>query len=145
MHNYVFVMLQLGGVICEKLKHPLTGLLKLALWGLSTWFGTLILCGMGCVSTKFPFIHSYPELSLQKRQEIMRSWSLSYIRLFRLLFRTIKLLTLLLFFTQVFLKKSNIYAICLFTYILLSFIFLMQSSTFLQLLCSLCLLVVSVK
>ncbi|XP_014521258.1 long-chain-alcohol oxidase FAO4A [Vigna radiata var. radiata] len=97
----------LGGVICEKLKHPLTGLLKLALWGLSTWFGTLILCGMGCVSTKFPFIHSYPELSLQKRQEIMRSWSLSYIRLFRLLFRTIKLLTLLLFFTQTDESEEN--------------------------------------
>jgi len=47
----VFCDEQLGGMICERLKHPMTGLLKLVLWVLSTWFGTLMLCGMGCVTT----------------------------------------------------------------------------------------------
>lgn len=109
---FVLVCVQFGGMICEKLKHPMTGLLKLVLWALSTWFGTLILCGMGCVSTKFPFIHSYPDLSVEKRQQIMRSWSLSYIRQLRQLFRTIKLLTLLIFFTQVYIHFFNIYSFC---------------------------------
>ncbi|KAK7307396.1 hypothetical protein VNO77_40417 [Canavalia gladiata] len=92
---------RLGGMICEKLKHPSIWLLKLVLWLLSTWIGTFIFCGMACLSTQFPFIRSYPELSLQKRQQIMQSWSLSYIRLFKMLFRTIKLFTLLTFFTQI--------------------------------------------
>ncbi|KAL3000185.1 hypothetical protein AAZX31_09G199300 [Glycine max] len=97
-----------GGMISERLKHPLTGLLKFVLWLLSTWYGTLIFCGIGCLSTQFPFIHTYPHLSLQKRQKIMRSWSLSYLRHFRMLFRTIKLLTLLIFFTQIDESEDNV-------------------------------------
>ncbi|RDX72990.1 Long-chain-alcohol oxidase FAO4A, partial [Mucuna pruriens] len=96
-----------GGWISEKLKHPMTGLLKLVLWLLSTWFGTLIFCGVACLSTRFPFIHSYPELSMDKRQEIMRSWSLSYIRHYKMLFRTVKLLTLLIFFSQLDESEDN--------------------------------------
>ncbi|XP_027359827.1 long-chain-alcohol oxidase FAO4A-like [Abrus precatorius] len=99
---------RLGGVICEQLKHPMTELLKLVLWLLSTWFGTIIFCGMACLSTQFPFIHSYPELSFQKRQQIMQSWSLSYLRHFKMLFRTIKLLTLLIFFTQIDESEENV-------------------------------------
>ncbi|KAK7309458.1 hypothetical protein RJT34_06206 [Clitoria ternatea] len=98
---------RVGGVICSRLKHPMTGILKLVLWLLSTWFGTLILCGVGCLSTKFPFIHSYPNLSLDKRQQIMRSWSLNYIPHLRMLFRAIKLLTLLVFFTQLDESEDN--------------------------------------
>ncbi|KAG4938968.1 hypothetical protein JHK84_045168 [Glycine max] len=90
----------LGILISEKLRHPSTWLLLLSLWLLSTWFGTFILCGMLSLSTKFPFFHSYPELSLLKQQKVMQSWSLSYLRPLRMLFRTIKLLTLLVFFTQ---------------------------------------------
>ncbi|CAJ1942007.1 unnamed protein product [Sphenostylis stenocarpa] len=90
----------LGTVISEKLKHPSTWLLQLTLWLLSTWFGTLILCGMASLSTSFPFFHSYPEMSLFKRQRVMQNWSLSYLRPLRMFFRTIKLLTLLVFFTQ---------------------------------------------
>ncbi|KAK7407002.1 hypothetical protein VNO78_08641 [Psophocarpus tetragonolobus] len=99
---------RVGGTVSERLKHPMTGLLKLVLWLLSTWFGTLIFCGVQCLSTKFPFIHTYPELPIQKRQEIMLSWSLSYISHFRMLFRTIKLLTLLIFFTQIDESEENV-------------------------------------
>ena len=87
--------------LVESLRTQSTWLLLLSLWLLSTWFGTFILCGMLSLSTKFPFFHSYPELSLLKQQKVMQSWSLSYLRPLRMLFRTIKLLTLLVFFTQV--------------------------------------------
>ncbi|TKY58441.1 Long-chain-alcohol oxidase FAO4A [Spatholobus suberectus] len=97
----------LGKLISEKLKHPSTWLLLLTLWLLSTWFGTFILCGMASLSTKFPFFHSYPDLSLHKRQKVMQSWSLSYFRLLRMFFRTIKLLTLLVFFTQLDEAEDN--------------------------------------
>ncbi|QCD81828.1 choline dehydrogenase [Vigna unguiculata] len=97
----------LGIVISEKLKHPNTWQLLLTLWLLSTWFGTFILCGMASVSWRFPFFHIYPEMSLLKRQKVMQSWSLSYLRPLKMFFRTIKLLTLLLFFTQVDEAEDN--------------------------------------
>jgi long-chain-alcohol oxidase len=92
---------QLGGIISEKLIHPMTWLLHLVLWFLSTWIGTIILCGMGCLSTKFPFIHTFPDLPLHKRQQILQTMSLSFFRLLRMFFKTIKILTLREFFTQV--------------------------------------------
>ncbi|MED6177148.1 hypothetical protein PIB30_095207 [Stylosanthes scabra] len=93
---------RIGVVISEKLKHPSTWLLRLGLWLLSTRLGTFILSGFCSISTnKFPFFHSFHQLPLEQRQQIMQSWSLSYFRLLRTFFRTIKLLTLLVFFTQV--------------------------------------------
>ncbi|KAL4396395.1 hypothetical protein HN51_000932 [Arachis hypogaea] len=92
---------RLGVLISEKLKHPNTWLLRLTLWLLSTWFGTFILSGIPSITTSFPFFHTFHQLPLHNRQQIMQSWSLSYFRLLRMLFRTIKLLTLLVFFTQV--------------------------------------------
>ncbi|KAK7386852.1 hypothetical protein VNO78_27190 [Psophocarpus tetragonolobus] len=97
----------LGILISEKLKHSSTWLLLLSLWLLSTWFGTFILCGMACFTTKFPFFHSFSELSLLKRQKVMLSWSQSFLRPLRMLFRTIKLLTLLVFFTQLDEAEDN--------------------------------------
>ncbi|KAK7252584.1 hypothetical protein RIF29_36634 [Crotalaria pallida] len=98
---------RVGAVICEGLKHPNTWLLKLVLWLLSTWFGTIILCGMACFSTQFPFLHNYPDLPLHKRQEIMHSWSSSCFRHLRMLFKTVKVLTLLVFFTQIDESEEN--------------------------------------
>ncbi|XP_057448821.1 long-chain-alcohol oxidase FAO4A-like [Lotus japonicus] len=99
---------RVGGVICERLHHPMTGLLKLVLWLLSTWYGTLIFCGIFCLSFQFPFIHSFPELSLEKRQRIMQFWSLNnYIREFKMFFKTVKLLTLLVFFSQLDESEDN--------------------------------------
>ncbi|KAK7262818.1 hypothetical protein RJT34_30399 [Clitoria ternatea] len=98
---------RLGILISEKLKHPSTWLLLTTLWLLSTWFGTLVLCGMASLSTKFPFFHSYPDLSFDQRQKVIQSWSRSNFRHLRMLFRTIKLLTLLVFFTQVDEAEDN--------------------------------------
>ncbi|KAI4327907.1 hypothetical protein L6164_020316 [Bauhinia variegata] len=98
---------RLGGLISGGLKHPNTGLLRFTLWVLSTWFGSLILCGLACLTTKFPFFQSFPDLPHHKRQNIVRSWSLSYFRHLRMLFKTMKLLTLLVFFTQVDEAEEN--------------------------------------
>ncbi|CAK8537283.1 unnamed protein product [Lathyrus sativus] len=59
----------LGVLLSEKLEHPSTWLFMISLWLLSTWFGTLILCGAACLSTKLPFFHSYPHLSPEKREK----------------------------------------------------------------------------
>ncbi|CAJ2636013.1 unnamed protein product [Trifolium pratense] len=98
---------RVANLVSEKLNHPSTKLFTLTLWLLSTWFGTLILCGTACLSKKSPFFLSFPELSSEKRQKIMQSWSVSYFRLLKMLFRTIKLLTLLVFFTQLDEEENN--------------------------------------
>ncbi|KAJ7953298.1 Long-chain-alcohol oxidase [Quillaja saponaria] len=92
---------RLGGLISGRLKHPKVWLMRLALWLLSTWLGTVILCGPASFSGEFPYVHSFCNLSEKKRQEIMVSWSLGFLYHMRMFIKTIKLLTLLVFFTQV--------------------------------------------
>ncbi|PKI57268.1 hypothetical protein CRG98_022365, partial [Punica granatum] len=97
-----------GGLISERLRHPKLWLLKLALWALSTWIGTLVMCGCLSVTCDFPFFHSFPQLPLQRREEIVIAWSLSWIHILRVLAKSIKFLTLLVFFTQVNEKEENL-------------------------------------
>ncbi|KAH0974412.1 hypothetical protein GBA52_016311 [Prunus armeniaca] len=52
------------------------------------------------LSSTVPQDDSFPQMSQLKREEIVLSWSLSYFYLLRMLFKTMKLLTLLVFFTQ---------------------------------------------
>lgn len=85
----------------ERLKHPKKWLVRLGLWLLSTCFGSLILCGRYCFSSKFPYMHSFTQLPQKKREAVLVSWSLSYFYHLRMLYKAIKLLVLLVFFTQV--------------------------------------------
>lgn len=98
---YICIRVQVGGLVSERLKHPRLWLLRVALWALSTWIGTFFLCGCLSITSDFPFFHSFPELPLQRREEIVIAWSLSWIHVLRVLAKSIKFLTLLVFFTQV--------------------------------------------
>lgn len=89
-----------GGLISERLEHPKLWMIRVVLWLLSTWFGTFIICGLASMSSHFPYFQSFPQVSPHKRHEIVLSWSLSYFSLIRMLFRSLKLVTLLVFFTQ---------------------------------------------
>lgn len=84
-----------------KLQHVMLGLLRLGLWLLSTWYGTLILCGYKSMSSRFPYFHKFSQLELRRREEIMKSWSSSYIYLLRQLFVGVKFIVMLAHFTQV--------------------------------------------
>uniref|UniRef100_A0A5B7C2C7 long-chain-alcohol oxidase n=1 Tax=Davidia involucrata TaxID=16924 RepID=A0A5B7C2C7_DAVIN len=99
---------RLGGLISERLEHPKLPLNRLILWFLSTWIGTFIICGRASLSSRFPYFQRFSQLSLQKRQEIVLSWSLSYFSLLRMLFVGLRLLILLVFFTQVNEKDENL-------------------------------------
>lgn len=99
---------RLGEVISQRVKHPKAWLLGLALWALSSWYGTFLLCGTASLTSAFPYFQSFPMLSLHTRQQILLSWSRSYFFLLRLLFKALKLLTLLVFFTQVDEKDHNL-------------------------------------
>ncbi|KAJ4707583.1 Long-chain-alcohol oxidase [Melia azedarach] len=98
---------RLGGRVSERLEHPKKKLVRLSLWLLSTCVGSLILCGRACITSKFPYIQRFSQLSQQKREGVLRSWSLSYFYLLRMLYKALKLLILLVFFTQVNEKNEN--------------------------------------
>lgn len=97
----MFEILQVGGLISERLKHPKKWLIELALWMLSTWIGTFILCGLSSISLHFPYFQTFSQLPLHKREQILHSWSLSFFYPLRMLFKAIKLLALVVFFSQV--------------------------------------------
>ncbi|KAK6251625.1 hypothetical protein SCA6_005630 [Theobroma cacao] len=99
---------RVGGLLSERMEHPKKWMIRLALWLLSTWLGTFILCGPRSLSTNFPFFHTFSQLSQQKREEILLSWSLSFFYHLRMLFKSTKLLTLLVFFSQVDEKNQNL-------------------------------------
>ncbi|KAJ0099776.1 hypothetical protein Patl1_22009 [Pistacia atlantica] len=99
---------RLGGLICQRMKHPKKWLMRVSLWLLSTCIGTFILCGRFCLSSDFPYVHSFSQLSHHQREAILLSWSLSYFHLLRMFYKAIKFLTLLVFFTQVDEKNENL-------------------------------------
>ncbi|KAJ4746346.1 Long-chain-alcohol oxidase [Rhynchospora pubera] len=95
----------LGGYLSEKLRHPLLWLLRTALWLLSTWYGTFILCGIKSLSGNFPYFQRFSQVEVKHREEIVLNWSLSYFTILRMLFRAMKFLVHLIYFTQ--LDESN--------------------------------------
>ncbi|XP_042477705.1 long-chain-alcohol oxidase FAO4A-like [Macadamia integrifolia] len=97
-----------GVMIGETLKHPSVPLLRLSLWLLSTRLGTSLLCGTLCLSTKFPYFHKFSELPQKKREKIFRSWALSFFYPLRKLFKTLKYLTMLAFFSKVLLLSHSL-------------------------------------
>ncbi|XP_010275157.1 PREDICTED: long-chain-alcohol oxidase FAO4A-like [Nelumbo nucifera] len=96
-----------GGFLSGKIEHPMLGVLLLALWLLSTWFGTFILCGIPSLSTQFPYFQRFSQVSQKKREKILLSWSSSSFNIYRMLFKTLKYLVFFIFFTQVDENNEN--------------------------------------
>lgn len=92
----------------EKIQHPKMYLSRLALKLLSTGMGTFVLCGSRSLSPRFPYFRRFAELPLEKREEILKSWSNSCFFLLRILYTALKIFILLLFFSQVNEKDENI-------------------------------------
>lgn len=97
----------LGGLISERLQHPKLFMARLALWFLSTSIGTFALCGIASLSSKFPYLQKFSQVSPEKREQIVVSWSRSIIFPLRLFFTSLKVLILLAFFSQVDDKEEN--------------------------------------
>ncbi|KAL2321069.1 hypothetical protein Fmac_030038 [Flemingia macrophylla] len=76
-------------------------LVSWVLWLLSFRLGTLLLCGSLCLDWKWPFIHDFSEISLDKREEILKRWSREkrWV-LLRLVFVVIKLVFFYNFFSR---------------------------------------------
>ncbi|KAL2469677.1 Long-chain-alcohol oxidase FAO3 [Abeliophyllum distichum] len=80
------------------------GLLKI----LSTRLGTLLISGSLCFSNKWPYINKFECISLEKRERILQKWLRHwFLTPIRLAFVFIKILCLLVFFTQVDENSKN--------------------------------------
>ncbi|XP_052209805.1 long-chain-alcohol oxidase FAO4A-like [Diospyros lotus] len=99
---------EVGEMITQRLQHPKLLLIRLAIWLLSTWIGTFVLCGRRSLSSHFPFFQRFSKVSRENREEIVRSWSFSFFSLLRMLFLGSKMITLLVFFTQVNDRGENL-------------------------------------
>lgn len=96
----------LGGLISRRLGHHVF-LVRSMLLLLSTRIGTFIMGGFLSLSPRFPFLHRFSQLPLEKRQRIVRSWATSWFKYFRMAFVGAKLLVTFSFFTQVDEKGDN--------------------------------------
>ncbi|KAK4728137.1 hypothetical protein R3W88_021125 [Solanum pinnatisectum] len=104
--NLLFIF-QMAWMMSNRLQHPRLNLCKLALWLLSTRIGTFILCGKACLSTQVPYLQKFSNISPKKREEIVKSWATSCFKLLRILYFAMKVLVLLVFFTQVNEESQN--------------------------------------
>ncbi|XP_020582050.1 long-chain-alcohol oxidase FAO4A [Phalaenopsis equestris] len=98
---------RLGEAVSGGMVHPQMMILRLALLLLSTWYGTLLLCGWRSLSPQFPFVRRFALLEQNKREEIVYSWSSSSFRHLRMLYTCIKCTTMRLYFAQVDEKHEN--------------------------------------
>ncbi|GMH30898.1 hypothetical protein Nepgr_032741 [Nepenthes gracilis] len=82
---------------------------KLVLVLLSTRLGTLLLCGFLCLDWKWPFIHTFSEIGLENREEILRRWSRgTYFRHLKIFFVLIKVCCFFVFFTRTDENSENL-------------------------------------
>ncbi|KAE7997860.1 hypothetical protein FH972_002459 [Carpinus fangiana] len=76
-------------------------LVSLVLKMLSSRLGTLLLCGSLCFDRKWPFILNFSEISLEKREEILKKWSRERLLLpLRMLFVVFKIFCFYNFFSR---------------------------------------------
>ncbi|PNX87812.1 long-chain-alcohol oxidase FAO1-like protein, partial [Trifolium pratense] len=77
-------------------------LIRVILWLLATRLGTLLICGLLCLSKEWPFINNFSSMSLDKREKIVqRGLNHKFLTPFRLTFAYIKVLCLFVFFSRV--------------------------------------------
>ncbi|CAA6673246.1 unnamed protein product [Spirodela intermedia] len=90
----------IAGLITKKHLHPELPLLPIMLWLLSTWCGTFAICGGASLSTSFPYFRKFSEVEEPRREEILMKLSRSCFGIKRLLFRSLKILTVRLYFQR---------------------------------------------
>lgn len=69
---------------------------------LSTRLGTLLICGSACLDKNWPFFIKFSEISLDKRERVVKNWFKHWLFTpIRLAFVFLKFVVMLVFFTQV--------------------------------------------
>lgn len=69
---------------------------------LSSRLGTFVLCGRICIDRKWPFVHNFSELSLDKREIVLQRWSKeTFLIPLKISFLLLKIVCLFVFFSWV--------------------------------------------
>lgn len=77
-------------------------LVKIVLWLLSTRLGTLVLCGTLSLHRGFPFINKFSDMSLDKREEVLKRWTKGKcFKTLRMVFLMVKIICFFVFFSMV--------------------------------------------
>ena len=77
-------------------------LVRTVLWLLGTRLGTLALCGARCLSSRFPFVRSFAEMPVERREDALRRWSRETVfPPLRLFFLLVKVYCLYVFYSWV--------------------------------------------
>ncbi|KAL7113136.1 hypothetical protein ACP275_04G044800 [Erythranthe tilingii] len=75
-------------------------IVSLVLKFLSSRLGTLVLCGYICFDKNWPFVRTFSELPLKKRESVLQNWSRQTLLLpLRIAFLLLKIITLFIFFS----------------------------------------------
>ncbi|GLJ25900.1 hypothetical protein SUGI_0496530 [Cryptomeria japonica] len=82
-------------------------ILKKVLWLLSTYLGTFLLAGRQSLSTEFPFVQRFGDLTVEKRERVLLDWSTSSLSFFRVIFKVFKGTLMWNHFTRVNEKGYN--------------------------------------
>ncbi|GAB4830065.1 long chain fatty acid oxidase [Ancistrocladus abbreviatus] len=83
-------------------------LIKLVLTALSTRLGTLLLCGLLSLDWRWPFLHKFSELSLERREKILQRWTReTFLIPLRIVFLLIKVVCFYIFFTRTDENQEN--------------------------------------
>lgn len=93
---------QIAEIIFERVFFEAAILVRLVLTILSTRLGTLLLCGSLSFGDKWPFINTFSQISLEKREKVIQRWFKHWLLTpIRLAFVFLKFLVLYVFFSQV--------------------------------------------
>ncbi|CAA0833398.1 Long-chain-alcohol oxidase FAO4B [Striga hermonthica] len=83
-------------------------IVRIVLRLLSSRLGTLLLCGRICLNRKWPFVHCFSELPLNKRETILQTWSKeTFLLPLRISFLMLKALCLFVFFSRIDENSTN--------------------------------------
>ncbi|XP_010934290.2 long-chain-alcohol oxidase FAO2 [Elaeis guineensis] len=84
-------------------------LVKLVLWLLATKLGTLVLCGSLSLCGEFPFINKFSDMSVEKREEVLKRWNKENIFIpLRMVFVMVKVFCLHIFYSMTNENSENL-------------------------------------
>ncbi|KAL3695039.1 hypothetical protein R1sor_008690 [Riccia sorocarpa] len=92
---------QVAGMLTKLMKPHVLLLVGVVLTLLSSYPGTLIICGSLCLSWRFPFVHRFHDIPLEKREKVLQKWSHSSTLSMQQMFKLFKYYTLFSFYTKV--------------------------------------------
>ncbi|KAM6565062.1 hypothetical protein CsatB_025060 [Cannabis sativa] len=99
---------EVGQLAVTKALPQAVSLVRTILKILSFRLGSLLLCGKLCLDWKWPFIHKFCEISVGKREQILKNWSKEKTLIpLRLVFVLIKLFCFYTFFSRVDENSQN--------------------------------------